>query len=273
MGRILLPIFGSNCARCLTSPIDKQLLTTLSRTKWSKDCTTDSRMRFAHAPQWRLGPRSYPFCSLDSGHSQGKKLVFPHLKQFLVLPLCCLKNSCKMKKFLLILFSKKISKTLDVPAVSLPRHNSSAQLPSELPTELLSAPLVWVHRGGIIPPLQPLYDGPTPFCTVDPSPSPSKSGPGKRSSPLTASRPARLRTPSLAARGRPPGSRPGCPAASNQVSFSDPLVSSSPPVPSQDGPGTVFLPGEEVLHAWDRRCLHSLHRCGTRPINRHSHRG
>ncbi len=47
---------------------------------------------------------------------------------------------------------KKISKTLHVPAVSLHRHNSSAQLPNELPGNLLSAPLVWVRRYGIIPP-------------------------------------------------------------------------------------------------------------------------
>jgi hypothetical protein len=55
---------------------------------------------------------------------------------------------------------KSFSKTLDVPATSLPRHNSSTQLPSELPAELLSAPLVWVRRGSDIPPLQPLYDSP-----------------------------------------------------------------------------------------------------------------
>jgi hypothetical protein len=53
---------------------------------------------------------------------------------------------------------KNFSKTLHVSAPSLPRHNSSTDLPSELPAELLSAPLVWVHRGGIVPPLQPLYD-------------------------------------------------------------------------------------------------------------------
>jgi transposase InsO family protein len=39
-------------------------------------------------------------------------------------------------------FIKNVTKTLDVPAVSLPRHNSSALLHSELPAELLSAPLV-----------------------------------------------------------------------------------------------------------------------------------
>ncbi len=55
---------------------------------------------------------------------------------------------------------KNLSKTLHVPAVSLPRHNSSAKLPSELPAELLSAPLVWVRRCSVIPPLQPHYNGP-----------------------------------------------------------------------------------------------------------------
>jgi hypothetical protein len=39
-------------------------------------------------------------------------------------------------------------------------HNSSTDLPREPPPELLSAPLVWVRRGGLVPPLQPLYDGP-----------------------------------------------------------------------------------------------------------------
>jgi hypothetical protein len=45
---------------------------------------------------------------------------------------------------------KNCSTTLDVPAVSLPRHNSSAQLPSELPAQLLSAPPhlgpLWRHH-------------------------------------------------------------------------------------------------------------------------------
>jgi hypothetical protein len=55
---------------------------------------------------------------------------------------------------------KNFSKTLHVSAPSLPRHNSSTDLPSELSAELLSAPLVWVSWGGLVPPLQPLYDGP-----------------------------------------------------------------------------------------------------------------
>ncbi len=56
--------------------------------------------------------------------------------------------------------SKDFSKTLDIPAVSLPSHNSSPQLPSELPAKLFSVPLIWVRRGHVIPPLQLLYDGP-----------------------------------------------------------------------------------------------------------------
>ncbi len=38
--------------------------------------------------------------------------------------------------------------------------NSSTELPSELLADLLSAPLVWVRRGSLVPPLQSLYDGP-----------------------------------------------------------------------------------------------------------------
>jgi hypothetical protein len=41
---------------------------------------------------------------------------------------------------------KKFAKTLHVSAPSLPRHNSSTELPSKLPAKLLSAPLVWVRR-------------------------------------------------------------------------------------------------------------------------------
>ncbi len=141
----------------------------------------------------------------------------------------------------------KFSKTLHVPAVSLPRHNSSAQLPGDL----LSAPLVWVRGGGVIPPLQPLYDG--PYTVLHRRPRSFTIRVGSWDEVIAVSRlkacTAADATPgSLLRCGRRPGSHPGGPAATKRVLFSDPLVSPpSPPVPPRDGPGTVFLPGEEVF--------------------------
>jgi hypothetical protein len=72
---------------------------------------------------------------------------------------------------------KKMSKTLHVSAPSLPRHNSSTELPSELPAELLSAPLsgsvgvAWFHL------FSHSTTAPTQFCSADPAPSsPSELG-------------------------------------------------------------------------------------------------
>jgi hypothetical protein len=133
---------------------------------------------------------------------------------------------------------KKFSNTFHVSAPSLPRHNSSTDLPSELPAELLSAPLVWVRQGGLVPPLSRSTTAPTRSCATAPTPSPSESGHGTRWSSYAALRLARQRTPWLAA----------CIAETKRVSFSDPLVSSpSSAALPRDGPKTVFLPGEEVF--------------------------
>jgi hypothetical protein len=142
---------------------------------------------------------------------------------------------------------KKFSKTLHVPAVSLPRHNSSAQLPGDL----LSAPLVWVRRGGVIPPLQQLYNGPYTVLHRGLCSFTIRVGPRDEViavSRLKACMAADVTPGSPRRRGRPPGSQPGGPAATKLVSFSDPLVSTpSFPAPPRDGPGTVFLPGKEVF--------------------------
>ncbi len=142
---------------------------------------------------------------------------------------------------------KKFSKTLRVSAPSLPRHNSSTDLPSEL----LSAPLVWVRWGGLVPPLQPLYDGPYAVLRCGPCSFTIRVGSQDEVvaiSRLKACTAADATPGSLRRRGRPPGSHPGGPAATKRVSFSDPLVSSpSPPAPPRDSPGTVFLPGKEVF--------------------------
>ncbi len=121
------------------------------------------------------GPRSYPLCSSDSEHSQGKTLVFPRLRQCSVHKLSCQMNFCKMMNFQLTPLSKFFPKPC-MSAPSLSRHNSS----TDLPAELLSAPLVWVRRGGLVPPLQLLYDGPTRSCAVAHNPSPSELGRGMR---------------------------------------------------------------------------------------------
>jgi hypothetical protein len=147
---------------------------------------------------------------------------------------------------------KKFAKTLHVSALSLPRHNSSTDLPSGLPAELLSAPLVWVRRGGLVPPLQPLYDG--PYAVLHRGPRYFTIRVGSRDemaavSHLKACTAADTMPGNPRCRGRPPGSRPGGLAATKRVLFSDPLVSSpsSSPALSCDGPGTVSLPGEEVV--------------------------
>jgi hypothetical protein len=146
---------------------------------------------------------------------------------------------------------KNFSKTLHVPAVSLPRHNSSTQLPDELPGDLLSVPLVWVRWGGVIPPLQPLYDG--PYTVLRRGLRSFTIRVGSRDEVIAVSR-LKARTAADATpgsprhRGRPLGSHPGGPAATKRVLFSDPLVSTpSFPAPPRDSPGTVFLPGEEVF--------------------------
>ncbi len=191
--------------------------------------SNSSRTRFTHAPSRQHGPRSYPLCSSDSEHSRGKTLVFPRLRQYSVHILFCQTNFCKMTNFQLTPLSKKFSKTLRVSAPSLPRHNSSTNLPNELPAELLSAPLVWVRQGRLVPPLQPLYDG--PYAVLRHGPCSFTIRVGSRDevvaiSHLKACKAADATPGSPCRHGRPPGSHPGGPAATKRVSFSDPLVSS-----------------------------------------------
>jgi hypothetical protein len=83
---------------------------------------------------------------------------------------------------------RNFQKTLDAPAFSLPRHNSSSSLhlPSELPAQLLSARLVWIPRGGAVRPLHPLYDGPFAIIRRGASPEHFRSGTERRSSPSAA---------------------------------------------------------------------------------------
>jgi hypothetical protein len=189
-----------------------------------------------------LGLRAQP--REDTGLSPAKAVFGAQI----VLPNEFLQND----EFSVDAIVKNFLKALHVSAPSLPRHNSSTQLPSELPAELLSAPLIWVCRGSLVPPLQPLYDG--PYAVL-------------RCSPcyftirvrlldevvavfrLKACTVADAMPDSLSCHGRPPGSRPGGLVTTKRVSFSDQLVSSPSPssAPPCNGPGTIFLPGEEVF--------------------------
>ncbi len=91
----------------------------LSQTVQSKDSTTASRMLFTHMPPRRLGPRSYLLYSWVSVHSRGKTLLFPWMRQFLVLQLSCPMNFCKEINFLLMKLSKNYIKNFRCSCFSL----------------------------------------------------------------------------------------------------------------------------------------------------------
>jgi transposase InsO family protein len=75
---------------------------------------------------------------------------------------------------------KNFAKTLHVSAPSLPRHNSSTKLPSELPAELLSAPSTGSVGAAWFHPFSSSTTAPTRSCAAVPAPSPSESGRGTR---------------------------------------------------------------------------------------------
>ncbi len=160
---------------------------------------------------------------------------------------------------------------MHVPPVSLPRHNASAQLPDKLPGDLLTAPLVWIHQGGVIPPLQLLYDGPYTVQSLGPTPSPSESGPRMRSSPSAASRLARPRTPRLAACVAAADHRVCTQAVLPQPSgsrFQTRWFLHLPPRHCHETvPKPFSYPARRFLHARDRWRLHRCHRRGNCPTN------
>ncbi len=234
-------------------------------------------MPFAHALPRRLGPRSYFLCSLDSEHSRGKTLVFPWLRQFLALQLCCLMNFCKTKKCQLTLVSKIFQKPcmfllfLCLGTILAPSCRTSCQATSSPPPSSSSVGAASSH------PFSRSTTAPTPSCAADPAPSPSKSGPGTRSSPSAASRLAQPRTPRLAA----------CVAAADRRVLTQAVL----PQPSGSRfqtrwflhlplrrlyslvPEPFSYPARRFLHARERRRHHRCHRHNTCPVNGHRHRG
>ncbi len=139
-------------------------------------------------------------------------------------------------------------------------------------------PLVWVCRGGPVPPLQPLYDGPYAVCAAAQAPSPSESGHGMRWSPSAVLRLVRQRMSRLAAhlvaadrwaRAQAVLPQPSRSCFQTRWYLHLPLL--------RRRHSTVVepfsYPARRFLHAWDRRHLHSLHRRCTRPVNGHPPRG
>jgi hypothetical protein len=118
---------------------------------------------------------------------------------------------------------------------------------------------------------------PTPSYVADSAPSPSKWGSKMRSSPSAASRPARPRTPRLAARIAAAGRRVRTQAALPPPSgsrFQTRWFLHLPPWRHHKMvPEPFSYPARRFLHARDQRRLHRCHRRGTRPVNEHRLRG
>ncbi len=164
---------------------------------------------------------------------------------------------------------KYFPKTLHVSAPSLTRHNSSTDLPSELPAELLSTPLVWVCRGGVVPPFSRSMTAPTQSCAAAPAPSPSESGHGMRWLLSAALRLAWQRTPRLAARVAEADCWARAQAVLPQPSWSRFQTHWFLHLLLRCRHKTVPKPfsylARRFLHARDQQRLHSLHRRGTCP--------
>jgi hypothetical protein len=162
---------------------------------------------------------------------------------------------------------KNFSKILDVPAVSLPRHNSSTQLPSSCQLSSSPTPLIWVCWAA--------SSHLSSRCTM--APSPSESGHETRSLLSAASKLAWQPAPSLAARVVAADRRGCTQAVLPQPSGSHFQTRWYLHLPLRCRLGTVLkpfsYPARRFLHARDRRRHHRCHRRGTRPINGHRHRG
>ncbi len=125
---------------------------TLSRTVQSKDCTTASRALRAHAATVTWS-EELPFMFLglraqlreDTGLSPAEAVFGAQI----VLPNEFLQNDELSVDTIVKIFAK----TSHVSAPSLPRHNFSSELPSELQAELLSASVN--NFGNLLPPPTP----------------------------------------------------------------------------------------------------------------------
>jgi hypothetical protein len=168
--------------------------------------------------------------------------------------------------FLLMQLLKNFNKTLDAPlflAQALFQHLAA----SRAARQLLRALFIWLRRSGIALPLHRPYDN--PYAVLRRRPHSFTIRVRSRDKIVSVSRLKACTevdaTPgSLRHRSRLPGKRPGGPATTKRVSFSDPQVisPSSPPAAASDGPGTVFPVTDRQRHS-------SLHSSSTRTISGH----
>jgi hypothetical protein len=173
-----------------------------------------------------------------------------------------------------------LSKIFPIPCMFLPLLCLGTILEPTCPASCqpsCSPPPVWVHRGGLVPPLL-LYDSPCAVLRRGPRSFTIRVGSGDKVvaiSRLKACMAADATPGSLRRRGRPLDSHPSSLTASKRVSFSDPLVLRL--LLHRRCHATVLepfsYPARRFLHARDRRRLHSLHKHGTRPMTVQRPRG
>jgi hypothetical protein len=146
-------------------------------------------------------------------------------------------------------------------------RTASCQPSSSPPPSSGSVVVAWSHLSSCF------TTAPLPFCAVVPAPSPSELGQRMRSSPSATSRPARQRTPSLAARVTMADRQVRDQAALLQPTgscfqtrwFLHLLLRHHHETVSEP----FSYPARRFLHARARRRLLSLHRRGTSPSNWH----
>jgi hypothetical protein len=270
VGHNLLPISGFNFAEMLNishrqtiayhpesngavkrlHPLKDTLRTHAAAATWSEEL-----------PFVLLGLRAQP------REDPGLSLAEPVFGAPIVLP----DDFLQTEEFSIDSFIKNFSKTLDAPASSLPRHNSSVQPSSSPPPSSGSVVAAWSHLSNHS------TKAPTPFCPMALAPSPSKLGHGTRSSPSAASSPVRLRMLSLAARVATADCWVCAQVALPQPSRSCFQARWYLHLPLRRCLETVPEPfsylARRFLHAQDWRRHHRFHRSGTRPVNGHRHRG
>jgi hypothetical protein len=192
--------------------------------------------------------------------------------------LSCQMNFCKMMNFQLTPLSKIFPKPcmflliLCLGTILAPSCPASCQPSCSLPPSSGSVGAAWFH------PFSHSKTAPMRSCAAAPTPSPSESGHGMRWLPSAALRPARPRTPRLAARVAAADRRARAQAVLPQPSESRFQTRWSLHLPllwrrHETVLEPFFYPARRFLHARDRRRLHSLHRRGTRLVNGHRPRG